>query len=311
MLPERLSGILLVDKPSGMTSHDSVMKVRRLSHERKIGHTGTLDPLAEGLLVMCLGKATKVVQFLVSEDKTYEAELHLGLRSSTYDAEGVESGDREQPVPAMAVERLHNVLRSFLGKQKQTVPPYSAVHVDGERLYRLARAGREVTLPEREIEIKSIRVLSYGAPFLRIEVSCGKGTYIRSLANDIGNSFGCGAYLSKLRRTAVGSFSVRQALSLDDLEREGAAQSALIPIEQALGFSSLTVSEQFESSVIHGRLPRWSDISGVEGTLHCGGTVLLRNTRGAILALALAGAESQVSSFSGASPVREYLRVLA
>ena len=307
---DTITGILLVDKPVGMTSHDAVMKVRRLAREKRIGHTGTLDPLAEGLLVMCVGKATKVAQFLVSEEKTYEAQLHLGVRSCTYDAEGVEPNAVGVPVSDLALEHLSSVLNSFIGKQRQTVPPHSAVHVDGERLHRLTRAGKFVTLPEREIDIKSIRMISYESPLLSIEVTCSKGTYIRSLANDIGNALGCGAYLSKLRRTAVGDFSVGQAVRLDELEENGIRSKQLIPIERALSLSALIVTESFELLIPHGRKPSWSDISAVEGRLDCGTAVLVRNSRGSVLALARSGAEASSGASSTASPITEYLRVL-
>ncbi len=307
---ESLSGILLVDKPLGITSHDAVMKVRRLARERKIGHTGTLDPLAEGLLVMCVGKATKVAQFLVSEEKTYEAELHLGVRSSTYDAQGVEPNTVGQPVDDLTLEHLSSVLDSFIGKQRQTVPAHSAVHVDGERLHRLTRAGKSVTLPDREIEIESIRIMSYESPLLSIEVICSKGTYIRSLAHDVGNALGCGAYLSKLRRIAVGDFSVRQATCLDELEENGIQPEQLIPIERALSLSALIVTESFELLIPHGRKPSWSDISAIEGRLDSGTAVLVRNSRGSVLALARSGAEAPIGTSSTASPITEYLRVL-
>jgi tRNA pseudouridine55 synthase len=202
--PEHWNGILMVDKPPGMTSHDVVAKVRYFIGQRGVGHTGTLDPRATGLLVMCLGRATKIVQFISNFDKTYIADICFGRTSTTYDAEGLDDSVPVGEVPELSDDRLNGLLAEHTGKVRQVVPAYSAVKVRGVPLHRSARRGEEVELPEREVEFKSLRLLSYHAPYMRIELTCSKGAYVRSLAHDMGSRLGCGAYLAELRRTMVG-----------------------------------------------------------------------------------------------------------
>lgn len=207
-------GFLLIDKPAGPTSHDIVTDVRHILHERSVGHLGTLDPAATGLLVLAVGrKALKVVELFSALPKQYDADILFGAVSTTYDAEG--TIERVPPpagwtVPEQVV--LQNALRDrFVGRVQQVPPPYSAVHVGGERAYRKARQGRAVDLPARAVEITSCDILSYDYPHLLLRISCGSGTYIRSLAHDLGQLLHCGAYLAGLRRTAVGEWSVADA----------------------------------------------------------------------------------------------------
>lgn len=207
-------GFLLVDKPRGLTSHDVVADVRRILGERHIGHLGTLDPAATGLLVLAVGgKALKVVELFKDLPKEYEAQVRFGAVSTTYDGEGVMEEVPEKPgwsPPGQAeLQRLIN--DRFLGQREQVPPAFSAVKMGGERAYRKARQGRAVHVPPREVEIQECAILSYAYPELRLRVRCSAGTYIRSLAHDLGLMLRCGAYLARLRRMSVGEWSVGEA----------------------------------------------------------------------------------------------------
>ena len=209
----KYSGVLLLDKPSGVTSHDMVYNIRRTLQQQEVGHTGTLDPLATGLLVICVGRATKIAQFISNLEKTYVAEVKLGLRSSTYDAEGIDPQAAAADTSQISREDVAEVLDSFAGTQMQQVPAHSAVRINGQHLYELARKVHAMALPEREVTISSIRLIDYADSTVRFEVSCTKGTYIRTLAHQIGERLGCGGYLAGLRRTTVGPFSLEDALT--------------------------------------------------------------------------------------------------
>lgn len=208
-------GVLLLDKPRGMSSNDALQKARRLFNAEKAGHTGTLDPLATGLLPCCFGSATKFSQTQLDADKAYIATLKLGVTTTTGDVEGdvVQCCD-----VSVTDEHIQEVLHQFVGKQQQTPHKFSAVVIDGKRAYEYARAGKEVEIAAREIEIYDITLRSFQANEIVIEVSCSKGTYIRVLAEDMGKALGCGAHLSALRRVRTGGFTIEQAVSLSDLE---------------------------------------------------------------------------------------------
>jgi len=208
-------GFLLIDKPVGPTSHDIVDKVRKRLHERKVGHLGTLDPLASGLLVLAVGaKALKVIEFYSDLSKEYDASIHFGAVSSTYDKEGVIERVTLKPGQSAPDQvKIQNAIADrFTGKVQQTPPGYSAVKVGGERAYRKMRQGRGVDLPSREVEIESCKINSYEFPMLELHVTCGSGTYIRSLAHDLGEMLYCGGYLEALRRTKVGDWSVKDSV---------------------------------------------------------------------------------------------------
>lgn len=306
------NGMLLLDKPSGMTSHEAVKRARYLLDQKTVGHTGTLDPLAEGLLVLCVGRGTKITQFVSDFSKKYEAELRLGMRSPTFDAEGISPDSESLPVPAFSPEVLTAALESFVGRTKQTVPYHSSVRVDGRHLYELARKGEETELPVREVEITSIRLAAFETPYLRLEVSCRKGTYIRALANDIGERLGCGAYLSHLKRTEVGPFRLSDALSFEAVRKYVEAQSLdshLLPIEVALRFSALRLREEAVRTVINGQTPLWADIETVEGEFHPGDSVVVIDPHGAALAVGVAGADSGDFSARAGKPLSGYIRV--
>lgn len=203
--------IIFVDKPAGMSSFGAVARVRRLLSEReghkvKVGHTGTLDPFATGLLILLAGKATKKAPELTKLDKEYEATIRLGAVSSTGDPEGeIEIRDEK---PDISREQIEAVLQRFIGEIEQTPPAFSAIKINGQRAYKLARAGKDVEMPTRKVQIYSIDIISYDAPILKIRTHVGSGTYIRTLAEDIGKALGCGAYTTELRRTKIADYDI-------------------------------------------------------------------------------------------------------
>ena len=228
-----MNGILLVDKPSGWTSNDVVQKLRGALRERRIGHAGTLDPMATGLLTVFVGRATRAVEFAESDGKTYIAGLRLGVVTDTQDTTGTIL--RTEPVSEITLERLEHVLQSFHGVIRQIPPMYSAVRVNGKRLYDLARRGETVERVPREIRIDELKVLDGEGADWTLFVRCSKGTYIRTLCHDIGSLLGCGACMSSLRRTAAGIFQVSDAVALEDAVRlasEGKAEELLIPTDR-------------------------------------------------------------------------------
>lgn len=210
-----LDGALLVDKPPGPTSHDVVDAVRRRFGIKKVGHCGTLDPNATGLLVLVLGKGTKLAEKLTAEDKVYEGRIKFGETTDTYDADGrvVET----KPVPPLTVEQLNELAAAFLGDQMQTPPMVSAVKKGGVPLYKLARKGVEVERPPRLVHIYSFRFSDYTEPFGTFRLACTKGTYVRTIAHELGQKIGCGAHLHSLRRIASGRFNLADALPLEQV----------------------------------------------------------------------------------------------
>lgn len=207
-------GLLNIDKPNGVTSHDVVAIIRRATRIKKIGHAGTLDPMATGVLVLCLGKATRLSQYAMSHTKVYEAQVHLGVETETYDAEGAITSINQSPIPLSALEA---VLPQFSGEIEQIPPMYSAIKKGGKKLYELARKGETIEVEARQITIEGLTILSWEFPYVDIRVVCSPGTYIRSLAHDIGQVLGVGGHLSALRRIASGDFRVENAIKLDKL----------------------------------------------------------------------------------------------
>ncbi|MFH1645619.1 MAG: tRNA pseudouridine(55) synthase TruB [Candidatus Omnitrophota bacterium] len=209
--------ILVVDKPSGMTSHDVVDVIRKVYNIRKVGHCGTLDPMATGVLVLLLGKATKLSAKLSAQDKEYVCGMKLGVVTDSHDSMG--KVIQEMEVDNIYEQKIKEVIRSFVGKQQQVPPMVSAKQYKGKRLYMLARKGIEVKREPVDIEISDIEILEINKPFVRFKVYCSKGTYIRTLCNDIGQKLGCGAHMTELRRIASGKFHIDQAVKLEDLVR--------------------------------------------------------------------------------------------
>ena len=210
-----VSGVLLLDKPAGISSNTALQKAKRLYQAAKAGHTGNLDPFATGLLPVCLGEATKFSQFLLDADKTYQGLIRLGQTTTTGDPEGEVLTRQEVRV---GLEQVRQVLERFIGKISQVPPMYSALKRDGKALYEYARQGLEVERAPREVTIYSLILERFEGDELLVTVSCSKGTYIRTLAEDIGKALGCGAYLQTLRRTAIGEFEIQNALTLEQLE---------------------------------------------------------------------------------------------
>jgi tRNA pseudouridine55 synthase len=237
-----VTGILLLDKPLGLTSNDALQRVKRLYRAAKAGHTGSLDPLATGLLPLCLGAATKFSAFLLDADKRYRVRVRLGVTTTTADAEGEVVETR--PVEGVDAERLRAVLAGFVGEIAQLPPMYSAVKHGGERLYKLARQGLEVERTPRQVSIFAMDLLSCELPEIELDVHCSKGTYVRTLAEDIGRELGCGGHVSQLRRTGVGPYAETAVpfITLDQVRdlalEEGAASrldALLLPLDSALG----------------------------------------------------------------------------
>ena len=245
----RIDGVVLLDKPAGMSSQGAVTAVKRAFNADKAGHTGTLDPMATGLLPICLGEATKYSQDLLEADKTYIAQVRFGSRTDTGDAEG--QIIEELPLPAFASETeiksaLDTLLPKFTGRISQVPPMYSALKRDGKPLYEYARAGVELERTPRDITIHSIRWADIKWPEATLEVSCSKGTYLRVLAEDIGNALGCGAHLVGLRRTEVGHLNLEQSFTIESIQ-SGLKNTAnfILPVDALLQtLPHLTVDEQ-------------------------------------------------------------------
>ncbi|MFZ5981762.1 MAG: tRNA pseudouridine(55) synthase TruB [Candidatus Zixiibacteriota bacterium] len=307
------NGVLLLNKPSGISSHDAVLRLRNILKQQGIGHTGTLDPLAEGLLIICLGRATKIAQYISEQDKIYEAEVHLGIRSTTYDAEGADFSKTPTPIPDLSDDRLNSLLMKFIGEITQQVPAFSAVKIDGKPLYTRARRGETFELPERQVQIYDIKLLAFEKPLLTIAVTCTRGTYIRTLADDIGREIGCGAFLSSLRRTAVGKFRLAEALTLEDVDRYiklNKFEPHLQSIENVLDYSAIKITDDFSRFVINGRYLNWQDVTGFEGRFSAGDRVLLKDSRGAALAIGIAGVGSDEFETRKDNQLFNYIRVL-
>lgn len=245
-------GFLNIDKPLGMTSHDVVAKVRRGLGIKKVGHAGTLDPLATGVLVVCVGAATRLSEYVMHTTKRYQAQVHLGVETDTYDAEGAVI--TEQDVSAVTYEALTKALSGFIGDIEQVPPMYSAIKQGGRKLYELARAGETVERPARAVHIESLTVLDWSPPRFTLEVTCSAGTYIRSLAHDLGEILGVGAHLSGLIRTASGAFRLENATALDTLlGSDHWQQYAITPREGLSHLPSLTLDTMAAEAVLHGR----------------------------------------------------------
>jgi tRNA pseudouridine55 synthase len=233
-LQKELDGVLLVDKPRDHTSHDVIARLRGKLRMRKIGHAGTLDPMATGLLVVLVGRATRVSQYIISLDKEYEGTVELGKTTDSQDAEGQTMETR--PVPALTEAEVRAAMQGFLGDQYQTPPMFSAIKIEGVPLYKRARRGEEIEREPRFIRVMSWDLLRFETPLIDFRLRCTKGTYVRTLAHDLGNRLGCGAHLRALRRTATDKFSVAQALTMEEIERLSIPdiEKRLIPVNQAV-----------------------------------------------------------------------------
>jgi tRNA pseudouridine55 synthase len=260
-VPRRaLDGVLLLDKPLGLSSNDALIRAKRLYLAKKAGHTGTLDPLATGLLPLCFGEATKFSQDLLEADKTYEATMRLGIRTTTGDAEGEAIDTREVTCDEAAIQA---VLPTFLGEITQVPPMYSALKRDGKPLYEYARAGQTVEREGRQVTILKLDLLSCALPDVTFRVTCSKGTYVRTLAEDIGEALGCGAHLVALRRTGVGALTLENSVTLDALSdaTEGERDAWLQPVDALLStFPLVQLNEDATRRFLHGQRLKLSEL---------------------------------------------------
>lgn len=275
-----MDGLLVIDKPRGMTSHDIVTQVRRLSRQKRVGHAGTLDPMATGVLLVCLGRATRVAEYLIGSDKTYRAVMRLGVETDTYDAKGQVIAAR--PV-TVSESDLRRALASFVGELDQVPPMYSALKREGKPLYKLARKGVEVEREPRRVKIYDISLREWqagGQPTLTVDVRCSSGTYIRSLAHDVGAALQCGAHLAALTRLASGSFTIEEAVKLQDLEGLPDLQALLRPLDAALqDLPAITLDADQARCVTRGQAIA---VNGIEASANL---FRVYNSSGALLAI--------------------------
>ena len=249
-----IHGIINVYKEKGYTSHDVVAKLRGIAGQKKIGHTGTLDPDATGLLPVCLGRATKVCDLLTEKDKTYEALLLLGVETDTQDTSGtvLKQGDTS----ALVVNEVEQAILSFVGEYDQIPPMYSALKVNGKKLYELAREGKTVERKARRVQIHNIRILEIDLPRVRMEVECSKGTYIRTLCHDIGEKLGCGGCMENLIRTKVSCFELKDSYKLEEIAKikaEGNLEKVLMPVDALFPqYPQIVVKKKWEKLAYNG-----------------------------------------------------------
>ena len=279
----QFNGILLVDKPQGITSHDVVDVLRKVTGIRRIGHTGTLDPRATGLLVLCLGQATRLSQHLSGLDKTYEGAMRLGITTASHDLDGEVL--QEMPVdPGITEQDVQQVCDAFIGDIRQVPPMVSAIKIGGKRLYKLARQGQEIERPARPVTVHEFTVTRWDPPDAFVRITCSSGAYVRTLCNDVGIRLGCGAVLAQLRRTRVGVYNLGDAVPLDALDAPDVVAQRLISMDNALELPVVVVDKMHEQLVRSG-----SAVSsqGLEGDCPAGeGMVQIKNSRGKLIALA-------------------------
>jgi tRNA pseudouridine55 synthase len=260
-----MNGVLVVDKPSGPTSHDVVARVRRALGTRRVGHTGTLDPLATGVLPLVIGRATRLAQFLSSDDKEYVADVIFGVSTTTYDALGETlPSESTQPVD---LAKLEPALSEFRGTYLQRPPAFSAKKISGKPAYELARSGVAPELTSAEVTVTALEVVERGENSVRLRVACTAGFYVRTLAHELGQRLGCGAHLAALRRTRAGAFELSDAVPLDTLEREAlAGAERIVPLERLLpGLSAVVLTEEGVRRTSHGNLLSSSTQKSREG----------------------------------------------
>lgn len=247
------TGMLVIDKPSGMTSFDVIRRLRRATGQRKLGHAGTLDPMATGVLLIMFNRATRLAPYLMDSPKCYRAEVSFGAATDTDDAEGtvIARGETEH----LEAANIDAALQRFIGAIEQTPPQYSALHVNGKRAYELAREGKEVEIKARVVEIDRIENIEHAREKVRFDVWCGKGTYIRSIARDLGEALGTRAHLSGLRRTYAAHFSIDEAHTLDAIEPENWQAKLCSAFEGMRGFPKAEVTESDALSLVYGQRP--------------------------------------------------------
>ena len=280
-----MNGIILVDKPQGFTSHDVVAKLRGILHERRIGHSGTLDPMATGLLVVFIGRATRAVEFAESHEKEYLAGLRPGIETDTQDITGTVLKDSGKAVTA---NQLSALLPEFTGEIMQIPPMYSAIKVNGQKLYDLARSGVEIERKSRAVTIKKLEILDEEAGDYALRVICSKGTYIRTLVHDIGQRLGTGAALSSLRRTVAGNFSISDAHTIDEIRElfeKGELDKILLPVDMLFAeYPSVKISEMQLKKCLCGNCFETSETNGKYRVYdENGGFLMLGNVENGIM----------------------------
>ncbi len=282
--PAPSGGLLLIDKSKGMTSHDVVATVRKHIRPLRVGHTGTLDPLASGLLILCVGAATKIASFIETEHKLYHAVMRLGIRTDTQDISGHVIA--ESSVDNITEDRVRTTAQSFVGAIEQTPPAFSALKVKGVPAYRLARRQREVRLKPRRVEIRRLEVETVSLPLVSFLVECSKGTYVRTICSDFGAALGVGGCLQELRRIAVGRFEVAAAKSVEEMNTTHAIMRNLLPVSEALSdLPALACDENQAGKLLHGmpvtvshqvappECDSWAQAFGPDGELLAVGTL--------------------------------------
>lgn len=279
-----MDGLLLVDKAAGMTSHDVVDRVRKAVGLRRVGHTGTLDPGATGLLVICLGAATRLSEHLTGLDKVYEGRMRLGVITDSYDLDGAVV--EERPVPELTLAAIQAVCEGFVGDIMQVPPMVSAVKVGGKRLYKMARMGEDVEREPRPVSVGSFDVLDWTPPEAGLRVCCGSGTYVRSLCHEAGLILGCGAVLASLRRTRVGVFDVADALTLEELSDRSLVAERLIPMDRALDLPVIVIDRARAAILMNGGAIVSS--GSADNTAAPSGVVQIKSEEGRLLALGMA-----------------------
>lgn len=279
-----MNGVLVVDKPAGPSSHDVVARVRRALRIRDVGHTGTLDPLATGVLPLVIGKATRLARFLTAGEKEYLAEVQFGVSTETFDAE---ERPRTVEVPGLTPGAIEALLGEFRGTYQQTPPPFSAKKIAGTPAYRLARARKPVPVTPVEVHVSTLDLLSFEQGLARLRVVASSGFYVRALAHDLGQRAGCGAHLASLRRVRAGDFSIAEAVALDVIEHEGpTAAQRLVPMEGLLAaLPSVVLTEQGQRRASHGNTLSPADFVRPPGPGSTG-RVRLLDPAGALLGIA-------------------------
>jgi tRNA pseudouridine55 synthase len=263
-----MDGVLIVDKPGGMTSAAVVAKVKRACGARKVGHTGTLDPMATGVLPLCLGEATKIAGFLLAEDKEYEGELLLGVETDTLDADGKVTAEAPERALAVSQEALEEAMARLVGRIEQVPPMFSAVRVGGRRLHQLARRGETVEREAREVVVRRFDLEGFSPPRARFAVECEKGTYVRALVRDLGRALGCGAHLASLRRTRAGAFDLARAAPLADVVTDPASVPGhlISPAEALAHLPAVEVPPARLPAVGCGTPLAWADLGAAEAS---------------------------------------------
>ncbi len=306
-------GVLLVNKQQGITSFDVVAKLRSILHVRRVGHCGTLDPLATGLLVVCVGKATKIAKFISGEEKEYIADFVLGRTTETYDRLGVTV--EESDWRGITERDVADLLPEFAGEIDQSIPRYSAAKVDGKPMYALVRKGVEPPERYKRVTVRSISVIDFDLPHVRIEVCCSRGTYIRSLVHDIGSRLECGAHLFSLMRTRVGKFALDAALTIGQIqarEQLRKLDQLIISLCDAVNLPGIMVGDDLHRPVSNGVALTPENVNSITGEFFAGDNIAITNSDGELLAVAEALMDSVEFDDRECQdkPVLKYLRVI-